>query len=117
MSKPGRKQQDEGPAAGTEEPFRASREASLGADGLNVSQASGTVPARAPDDSRQPAYADSAPASDDEFHASREASLGGPGSASMRAGVLGAEDPGLPQGSQPGDPDPERDWARDSGED
>jgi len=117
MIKTENKQQRGGPAADTEEPLRASREASLGAGGLSVSQASGTVPARPPDESRQPVYAGSAPASDDEFHASREASLGGPGAAGVPADVLGTEEAGLPQGSQPGDPEPERDWAREAGED
>jgi hypothetical protein len=102
-------------AADSDAPLRASREASLGADGLNVSQASGTVPATAPDDSRESAYAGTTPTDDDEFHASREASLGGSYSSSMRAGVLSPEDSELPPGAQPGDPDPERDWASDAG--
>lgn len=115
MSKRGKEGASSGTdtAADSDAPLRASREASLGADGLHVSQASGTVPATAPDDSRESAYADTTPTDDDEFHASREASLGGSYSSSMRAGVLSPEDRELPAGAQPGDPDPERDWASD----
>lgn len=100
----------------SDDTLRGSREATLGADGLNVSQASGTVPASPPDDDRPSVYADADPdaATDDEFHASREASLGGSVSVNMRAGVLSPDDPGFSQGSQPGDPDPERDWASDA---
>lgn len=107
----------ERPAAGevTDAPLRGSREAMLGADGLRISKASGTVPAKRPDDSRPSAYADDDPAksADDEVHASREASLGGAVSESHPAGVLAPEDERLPYGARPGDPEPERDWARD----
>lgn len=95
--------------------LRGSREAMLGADGLRVSKASGTVPAKRPDDSRPSAYADDDPAkvADDEVHASREASLGGTAAEKHPAGALAPEDERLPYGARPGDPDPERNWARD----
>lgn len=98
----------------TSEP-RPSREATLGADGLHVSRASGTVPASAPDDSRASAYADSesAEAAGDAARGSREASLGGAAPETPAAGGLASEDETLPQGERPGDPDPERDWARE----
>lgn len=108
---------DERPAGGrdTGAPLRGSREAMLGADGLRVSKASGTVPAKRPDDSRPSAYADDDPeqVADDEVHASREASLGGTATEHHPAGELAAEDERLPYGARPGDPEPERDWARD----
>lgn len=98
-------------------PLRGSREAMLGADGLRVSKASGTVPAKRPDDSRAPVYADDDPGkvADDEVHASREASLGGSATENHPAGALAPEDERLPYGARPGDPEPERDWARDEG--
>ena len=98
-------------------PLRGSREAMLGADGLRISKASGTVPARRADDSRPSAYADDDPAkvADDEVHASREARLGGAATENHPAGALAPEDERLPYGTRPGDPDPERNWARDEG--
>jgi len=92
-----------------------SREAMLGSHGLRVSKASGTTPATRPDDSRPSAYADDTPepVADDEVHASREASLGGTATGNPPAGGLAPEDQRLPYGARPGDPDPERDWARD----
>jgi len=97
--------------------LRGSREALLGAEGLRVSKASGTVPAQRPDDTRPSAYADDDPAkvADDEVHASREASLGGTVTESHPAGELAPEDERLPYGARPGDPEPERNWARDEG--
>lgn len=94
---------------------RGSREAMLGADGLRVSKASGTTPSKRPDDSRPSAYADDDPArvADDEVHASREASLGGTATENHPAGALAPEDERLPWGERPGDPKPEREWARD----
>lgn len=94
---------------------RGSREAMLGADGLRVSRASGTTPATRPDDSRPSAYAghDPEPVADDEVHASREASLGGTATENHPAGGLAPEDERLPYGARPGDPEPERNWARD----
>jgi len=116
MNKSGK---DESSVTDTEEesdaPLRASREASLGAGGLHVSQASGTVPSTPPDDSRESAYAGTTPTESDDFQASREASLGGSCSSSKPADVLSPEDGELPPGAQPGDPDPERDWASDAG--
>lgn len=107
----------ERPASGREQdaPLRGSREAMLGADGLRVSKASGTTPAKRPDDSRPSAYADDNPATvaDDEVHASREASLGGTAAENHPAGALAPEDERLTYGARPGDPEPERDWARD----
>ncbi|MFW5969753.1 MAG: hypothetical protein ACOCP9_03870 [Halofilum sp. (in: g-proteobacteria)] len=101
----------------TDAPLRGSREAMLGADGLRVSKASGTVPAKRPDDSRPSAYADddSDKVADDEVHASREASLGGTATENHPAGALAPEDERLPYGARPGDPEPERDWAHDEG--
>ena len=101
----------------TDTPLRGSREAMLGADGLRVSKASGTVPAKRPDDSRPSAYADADPAeaADNEVHASREASLGGTATENYPAGALAREDERLAYGTRPGDPDPERNWARDEG--
>lgn len=93
-------------------PLRGSREAMLGADGLRVSKASGTVPSKAPDDRRPSAYADAAPAHEGST-ASREASLGGTAVETHPAGALAPEDERLPYGARPGDPEPERDWARD----
>lgn len=102
----------------TDETLRGSREATLGADGLNVSKASGTVPATAPDDSRPSAYANSEARTEGEaFNASREASLGGEVTATRAAGELVPEDPSLTQGAAPGDPDPERNWADEAGSD
>ena len=97
--------------------LRGSREAMLGADGLRVSKASGTVPAKSPDAARPSAYAGDQPAkvADDEVHASREASLGGTASENHPAGALAPEDERLPYGARPGDPEPERNWARDEG--
>lgn len=105
----------ERPAADTDAPLHGSREAMLGADGLRISKASGTVPAKRPDDSRRAVYADEDPArvADDEVHASREASLGGTAIENHPAGALAPEDERLPYGARPGDPEPERDWARD----
>ncbi len=107
----------ERPASGREADalLRGSREAMLGADGLRVSKASGTVPAKRPDDSRPSVYADDDPAkvADDEVHASREASLGGTATEHHPAGALAPEDERLPYGARPGDPEPERGWARD----
>lgn len=101
------------------EPIRGSREATLGTEGLRVSTASGTVPATAPDDNRPPVYADSKPeiAAEEEFHASREANLGGSAVAARPAGGLVPEDRTCPRGTAPGDPEPEREWARESGND
>jgi len=59
--------------------FRASREAMLGADGLRVSHATGTVPAKPPARKRAstpPAPPAAASAAEDALHASREAMLG-----------------------------------------
>lgn len=99
----------------TDTALYGSREAMLGADGLRVSKASGTVPATAPVEDRPSAYADAAPgaASPDESYASREASLGGSAPETAPAGGLAPEDERLPHGARPGDPDPERDWADD----
>ena len=109
----------EPPASGREAdaPVRGSREAMLGAGGLRITKASGTVPAKCADDSRPSAYADDHPAivADDEVHASREASLGGTAVENHPAGALAPEDERLPYGARPGDPDPERNWARDEG--
>lgn len=100
---------------GADAALRGSREAMLGADGLRVSKASGTVPAKRPDDSRPSAYVDDIPGevADDEVHASREASLGGTATENHPAGALAPEDERLPYGARPGDPEPERNWARD----
>jgi hypothetical protein len=110
-----RKGENAGAGKGTDAPLRGSREAMLGADGLRVSKASGTTPSRKPDDSRPSAYADDHPdkVADDEVHASREASLGGTATENHPAGALAPEDERLPYGARPGDPDPERHWARD----
>lgn len=113
----GKTRKGEQPASGreAEAPLRGSREAMLGADGLHVSKASGTTPAMRPDDARPSAYADDNPAkvADDEVHASREASLGGVAIETHPAGALAPEDERLPYGERPGDPKPERNWARD----
>lgn len=110
-----RKGERAGAGKETDAPLRGSREAMLGADGLRVSKASGTTPAKKPDDSRPSAYADDDPAkvADDEVHASREASLGGTAAENHPAGGLAPEDEPLPYGARPGDPEPERNWARD----
>jgi len=112
-----RKGERRGSGGENDAPLRGSREAMLGADGLRVSKASGTVPSKRPDDSRPSAYADDDPAKviDDEVHASREASLGGTATENHPAGALAPEDESLPYGTRPGDPDPERNWARDEG--
>lgn len=110
---------DRGEANAGEVPLRGSREASLGADGLRISRAEGTTPARAPDDSRPPAYGgyDGEEEGDAEKrYASREAALGGPSPATPAAGGLAPEDEQLPRGARPGDPDPERNWAEDEGD-
>lgn len=113
----GTTRKDEGPARDEEAGagVRGSREAMLGADGLRVSKASGTTPATRPDDSRPSAYADDdpEPVAADEVHASREASLGGTATEKHPAGGLAPEDERLPYGARPGDPEPERNWARD----
>lgn len=112
-----RKGERRGSGGHKDAPLRGSREAMLGADGLHISKASGTVPAKRPDDSRPSAYADDDPAkvADDEVHASREASLGGTATENHPAGALAPEDERLSDDARPGDPDPERDWARDEG--
>ena len=98
-------------------PLRGSREAMLGTEGLRVSRAQGTTPARAPDDSRPPAYGgyeQEGDADDAQARcASREAALGGSSSGMRAAGGLAPEDERLPHGARPGDPDPERNWADD----
>lgn len=97
-------------------PLRGSREATLGAGGLRVSPASGTTPVRAPDVSRAPVYGGYHRDHDAEpRYASREAALGGSSPAARAAGGLPSVGEQLPRGARPGDPDPERDWARDEG--
>ena len=101
-------------AGETEPPLRGSREATLGATGL--SKAIAPVPAHAPDDTRAPVYGASAPqpSSTPELRASREASLAGTAPPTAPGGGLAAEDEVLSYGACPGEPEPERDWARDA---